>query len=75
MKYAVDNSDNNLVKLESSGFTVNKTKGNPEPLTGKVENVHSMSLGGQKMKFEYDSDGFAHFFLARIRRKGGKDDD
>jgi len=26
MKYAVDHSDNNLVKLESSGFTVNKQK-------------------------------------------------
>ena len=75
MKYAEDNCDNNLVKLESSGFIVNKTKGTPEPLTGKVENVHSMALGEGRMKFEYESDEFAHFFLARIRLRGGTDAD
>jgi hypothetical protein len=75
MKYTGDNCDNNLPKLQSSGFIAVKTTRTPEPLTGKVENVHSMSLGGERMKFEYEADDAAHYFLARVRLKGGTDAD
>ena len=75
MKNIQDNCGNVVSKLEETGFTANKTKGTPAPVTGKVLNVNSMALGGQKMKFEYEGDANAHFFLARIRLKGGTDAD
>ncbi len=74
-KYVEDNCGNNLARLEESGFTANKTHGTPEPLTGKVTNVNSMTLGERKVKFEYASDNYAHYFLARERKKGGTDAD
>jgi hypothetical protein len=70
-----DNCENNLAILEETGFKANKTKGTPEPLTGPVTDVHYMTLGGGKTKFEYTADEFAHFFLARVRPKGGTDAD
>ena len=75
MKNIQDNCGNVVSRLEETGFTANKTKGTPAPVTGKVNNVNSMALGGQKMKFEYQGDEHAHFYLARIRLKGGTDAD
>ena len=75
IKYVEINCGNLVSKLEETGFRANKTTKTSAPVTGKVLNVNSMSLGEQKMKFEYQADEYADFFTARIRLKGGTDTD
>jgi hypothetical protein len=73
--YAEGACGNNLARLEETGFKANKTTKTKEPLTGLVTDVHHMTLGSGKVKFEYTSDDYAHFFLGRFRLKGGTDAD
>ena len=75
MKYVEDNCLNNLARMEETGFKANKTTKTKEPLTGPVTDVHHMTLGSGRTKFEYTADDFAHFFLARVRLKGATDAD
>ena len=75
IKEVEDNCENNIAIMEETGFKANKTTKTKEPLTGPVINVHHMTLGSGKVKFEYASDDFAHFFLGRFRLKGGTDAD
>jgi hypothetical protein len=75
MNYCVIAAGNDIVKLTSSKFKLNKTTKTSEPQTGVPTNLRFMVLGDGKFLVKAEVDEFCHTLKARTRLKGAPDTD